>query len=69
MTPELNELIERLKKERDSMLLASRSLAKKFDETGAPSFRRMAARAVERAEQVQKEIQKLKASPKLKTGP
>jgi hypothetical protein len=63
MTPELNELIERLKRERDSMLLASRSLAKKFDETGAPSFKRMASRAVERAGQIQKEIQKLKTGP------
>jgi hypothetical protein len=64
MTAELNELIERLKRERDSMLLASRSLAKKFDETGAPSFKRLASRAVERAGQIQKEIQKLKAVPR-----
>jgi hypothetical protein len=64
MTGELNELLERLKRERDSMLLASRSLAKKFDETGAPSFKRLASRAVERAGQIQKEIQKLKAVPR-----
>jgi hypothetical protein len=60
MATELNELIERLERERDSMLLASRTLAKKFDETGAATFKRLAARAVERAEKIQKEIRKLK---------
>ena len=60
MVRELKELIARLEKERDSMLLASSTLAKKFDETGAATFKRMAARAVERAEKIQKEIRKLK---------
>jgi hypothetical protein len=63
MGAELDEFIKRLQRERDSMLLASRTLAKKFDETGAPTFRRMASRAVERADKIQTEIEKLKDRP------
>lgn len=63
MAAELQELIKRLRRERDSMLLASRSLAKKFDETGVPTFKRLASRAVERAETIQQEIKKLETRP------
>jgi hypothetical protein len=63
MGPELKEFVKQLERERDSMLLAARTFAKKFDETAAPTFRRMAARAVERAAKVQREIQKLKTNP------
>ena len=63
IAPELRKLIKQLEKERDGMLLAANMLGRKFEETGEPTFRRMAAKAVDRAAAIQREIEKLKLSP------
>jgi predicted nucleic acid-binding Zn-ribbon protein len=56
----LKERIKQLETQRDSSVMAFRTLEKKYEETKAPPFNRMASSAIEQVKKIQSEIEKLK---------
>ena len=63
----LKERITQLEAERHSFVLAFGTLEKKYEETKAQTFKRMASKAIEQADKIQSEIEQIRSGTQRQT--